>query len=210
MKMVLLVCLLGMSATPALATEKNQKRNYAKVNLGVYQPTNQLDDDNYDTGVNLTLSYGRYLTRNLCYEVGLDDIGSANDLSGSNGTAGTYDQDNVIYGNGLIFTVKGVYPKESVRLYAGGGIGLYAVTLAAEIDSSSLGNFDKVESDFIVGGHAVAGLDLDITDRFFINFEGKYRITDDADINKKVASIPVAYKGDLNGYSVTTGIGYRF
>ncbi len=205
-----IVVMLVLSAVPALAIGQDQKMSYTKVNLGAYQPTGQLDDEDYDIGINLSLSWGRYLTPYLGIEAGVDSIVSDNDFYSSNDTAGTYDQENVIIGNGLTFTVKSIYPSKPVRMYAGGGLGLYAVTLATEIDSSRRGDSDKSETDFTVGAHVVAGLDFDISDRCFVNIEGKYRFIEDVDIHETVASIPVAYDGDLDGFSLTTGIGFHF
>ena len=203
-----------ISSMPALATgqnyNKNYTNNYFKVNLGAYQPTGDLDDEDYDIGINLSLACGRYLTPYLGIEAGLESVISDNDVYGSNDIAGTYDQENLIIGSGLTFTAKVITPAEPVRLYAGGGLGLYSVTLSSEIDSSRRGDFDRSETDFTVGAHIVAGLDFEISDRCFVNVEGKYRIIEDVDIRETVASIPVAYDGDLNGFSVTTGVGFRF
>lgn len=209
-KLAVLAVMLVMSAIPAIASEPDQNNKYVRVNLGAYQPTGQLDDENYDIGIDLYLSFGRELTPYLGIEAGLDSIISDNDFYGSNSTVGAYDQENVIIGNGLTFTVKGIIPAEPIRMYAGGGLGLYAVTLATEIDTSRRDDFDKSETDFTVGAHVVAGLDFAINDHWFVNIEGKYRIIEDVDIYEIVASIPVAYNGDLDGFSVTTGIGFRF
>ncbi|MBN2418404.1 MAG: porin family protein [Deltaproteobacteria bacterium] len=209
-KSVLMLCLLGVSAMPALAAEQDQKMNYARANLGIYNPTDDLDDNNYDNGGNLSILYGRYLTPYLSVEAGLDFFASENDFSGSNTIAGTFTRENVMSGHGLNFTLKGEYPAGPVRLYAGGGFGLYAATLITEVKSSSLGDFDKCKSDFMTSAHVIAGLDFDINDRWFINIEGKYRVTDDVDINETVASVPVVYSGNMTGYSVTAGFGFRF
>ncbi len=209
-KFAVLVCMLGISAIPAFAEEKDQKLNYVKVNLGAYQPTGKLDDNNYDTGASFSLSYSRYLTPYLSLAVGLDFFGIENDYSGSTSAAGTYDQENIMTGHGITFTVKGEYPRGPVRMYIGGGFGIYAAVLSTEINSSILGDIDKTESDFIASGHILTGLDISINDRWFVNIEGKYSITEDVDISKTVASVPVTYKGDMDGYSVTAGLGFRF
>ena len=202
--------MLVMPVLQAIAAEQNQKINYARINLGAYQPTGQLDDENYDTGINFSLSCGRYLTPYIGIEVGLDSVIIDNDFHGSNNTVGIYDQENVVIGSGLTFTAKAISPAKPVRVYAGGGLGLYSVTLDAEIDSSRWGDLDKSETDFTVGAHVVAGLDFEVSDRWFVNVEAKYRVIEDVDIHETVASIPVAYDGDLDGYSITTGFGFRF
>jgi opacity protein-like surface antigen len=195
---------------PAFAAEGMQKVNYGQVKLGVFHPTGQLDDDNYDNGAELSVLYGRYLNQYLSIETGIDMFGAKADISGTNSTAGSYDRDTTLIASGLVVTLKGEYPVRPFRFYAGGGLGLYAVSLITELDSSELGDFDKTETDFVTGAHVVAGISYDINEMFFVNLEGKYRMTTDVDINEAIASVPVSCSGDLDGYSLMAGFGVRF
>lgn len=187
-----------------------EKPNYAQVKVGAFQPTGDLDDADYDTGVQISGYYGRYLTPYLIVEAGIDGFAVDSDVNGSNDSAGTYDQDNTLSVVGFLFTVKGELPAGPARIFGGIGGGLYTVNLDSDIDSSRLGDFSTDDDDQVLGAHVVAGVNYDITDRFFAGIEGMYRWTDDVDIHENVASIPVAYDGELTGFAITANGGFRF
>ncbi len=193
-----------------MADENSKKLNFTQVKVGMFQPSGDMDDANYDNGGDFSVVYGRYLNNYLVLEVGFDAFGSENTLTGRNDEAGSYTQDNALVGAAGVITLKGEYAAGPVDLFAGFGGGIYSVTLASEIDSSRLGDLDDDDSDGVFGVHAVVGANYNINERFFVGVEGKYRWTDDVDIRETVASIPVEYRGDLSGYSVTFNAGFRF
>lgn len=184
--------------------------NYAQLKLGAFQPTGDLDDADFDTGFQISGSYGRYLTRYLIVEAGIDGFAVDSDVEGSNATAGDYDQDNSLSVAGFIVTLKGEVPVGAASIFGGIGGGLYTATLDSDIESSRLGDFSTDDDDQVLGAHVVAGVNYDITNRFFAGVEGMYRWTDDLDIQETVASIPVEYEGDLSGFSITVNGGFRF
>ncbi|MBU1566476.1 MAG: porin family protein [Proteobacteria bacterium] len=197
-------------AANVMADDDSKKANYTQVKVGMFQPTGDMDDANYDNGGDFSVAYGRYLNKYLVLEAGFDAFGSEQNLSGTNDQAGSYTQDNVLVGAAGFITLKGEYSAGPVDLFGGFGGGIYSVTLASEIDSSRLGDLDTDDSDGVFGVHVVAGANYNINERFFVGVEGKYRWTDDVDIRETVASIPVEYTGDLSGYSVTLTGGFRF
>ena len=89
-------------------------------------------------------------------------------------------------------------------------MGAYALTLNSEITSANLGDFNKIESDGVFGVHVVAGVNYNITSRFFAGLQGLYRWTDDIEINATAGTVPVTIEGDLNGYAVALTAGFRF
>lgn len=185
--------------------------NYGTVQLGVYEPTSDLDNGDYDTGFNGAVAYGRYFTPNLVGEAMIDYVGTSAEIDGENSTLGRYEQDNTISGTGLLLTLKGVLPAGPVDFYGGAGVGLYLVNLSIEIDSDTLGKFEEEDdSDIVFGAHLSAGANYNITDRFFVGLEGRYRWTGDAKVSDRVANVPVSYEGDLNGFSVAAAFGVRF
>lgn len=206
----LMAGVLVLAVSPIQAADTGERKNYTQVKIGYFQPTGQLDDDGYDNGGDLSVVYGRYLTPYLSLEAGIDIFGTENDFDGYNSTTGNYDQDSYMSAAGAILTLKAEYPVGPVRLYGGGGFGIYQASLYSEIDTSRLGDFDKTETDSMLGAHFIAGVDWDITERFFLSLEGKYRITEDVDIDETVATIPVRYDGDLDGYTIAAGVGFRF
>lgn len=202
-----LLCLFttgkAMAADPA-------RDNYMQVKLGAFQPLGDLDDAEFDTGGQFAIGYGRYLTSYLVVEAAVEGIATENDRRGSNAAAGNYTQENILSAGAFLLTLKGEIPVGPVDFFGGVGGGLYSVVLDSDIESSGLGNFSTDDDDTVLGVHLVAGANYDITDRFFVGVEGMYRWTDDIDLSKTVASIPVEYHGNLSGYSVTINGGFRF
>ncbi len=190
--------------------QKVQMFNYGVFKMGMFQPSGDLDDANYDAGLDLSLAYGRYLTKHLILETGFDLFFSDKTIRGHTASTGNYIQDNIIAVGGLIISLKAEVPVGPVRLYGGGGIGIYGTTLYSDVDSDYFGSFDQDESDTVFGAQLVLGANYDINNVFFIGLEGKYRVTDDVDIYERVATVPMAYSGNLNGYSIVISTGLRF
>lgn len=193
-----------------MAEENFMKNNYAQVKVGMFQPTGDMDDANYDNGGDVSVVYGRYLNRHLVMEAGFEVFGSDQTLYGSNDRAGSYRQDNSLVAVAALVTFKGEVSAGPVDLFCGVGGGIYSVTLSSEIDSSRRGDRDTDDSDGVFGAHVVAGANYNINERFFVGVEGKYRWTGDVDIYRTIDSIPVEYNGDLSGYTVTVNGGIRF
>jgi opacity protein-like surface antigen len=197
-------------AGTVMAEAEPPRLNYAQIKLGMYQPTGDVDDADYDSGATFGVVYGRYLNRYLVFEAGFDVFGADRTVRGANDQAGAYTQDNTLVGVGGLLTLKGEYAAGPLALFAGIGGGIYAVTLTSEIESSRLGDFDSDDSDGVFGAHVTAGVTYNINERFFLGLEGRYRWTEDVDIRETVASVPVEYSGDLSGYTITFNGGFRF
>lgn len=193
-----------------MAGEGPRYSNYGQAKIGVMQPTGDLDDADYDTGGEIAAFYGRYLNKFLVVEAGIDAFATEQEIDGFNNSAGRFEQDNVLGVAAFLVTLKGEVSFGSVNVFGGVGGGVYSVSLESDIDTSRFGSFDADDDDVVLGGHLVAGATFDITQQFFIGVEGLYRWTDDLDLRDTVASIPVEYRGDLNGYSVTFNAGFRF
>jgi len=73
-----------------------------------------------------------------------------------------------------------------------------------------LGKFSTDDEDTIFGFHIVGGVNYNITERLFLGGEIKYFWTDEVDISKPIADIPIELHGDLNGYTVSFTFGFRF
>ncbi len=203
---VVSLCMAGN----VMATEDGRKLNSTQLKIGIFQPSGDMDDLNYDNGGNFSAAYSRYLNRFVVLEAGFDIFASEQNLSGRNADAGSYTQDNTLAAVGAVVTVKGEYTIGQVDFFGGLGAGMYAVSLTSDIDSSRLGNLDDDDSDGVFGAHVVAGINYNINERFFLGMEGKYRWTDEVEIREEVASIPIEYSGDLSGYTVTFNGGFRF
>ncbi|MBU0674511.1 MAG: porin family protein [Proteobacteria bacterium] len=210
--LVAVMNLIGvLVAGNVMADEGNQQQNFLQVKVGMFQPTSDLDDAGYDTGGNIAIAYDRYLSRYLILEGAIDlSATENNDLSGNTAATGKYDLDNTLAVSSVLVTLKGEYPLGPVSVFGGAGGGIYGVTLNSEIDSETLGTFTKDDTDAVFGVQVTAGANYDVTERIFVGIEGTYRWTDEVKMNKTVASVPVMYSGDLDGYSVTVNTGFRF
>ncbi|KJS03260.1 MAG: hypothetical protein VR65_03390 [Desulfobulbaceae bacterium BRH_c16a] len=197
-------------AGSVLADDGAWRANYGQFKLGGFQPTGDLDDADFDAGVQVSGAYGRYLTRYLVVETAIEGFALENDVRGTSATAGSFEQDNTLATAAFLVTLKGECPVGPVSLFGGIGGGFYLVNLDSDIDTSLLGDFSTDDDDAVFGAHVVAGANYDITDRFFVGLEGMYRWTDDLDLFETVALIPVEYSGDLSGFSITVNGGYRF
>ncbi len=120
------------------------------------------------------------------------------------------EEDDVLAFYGAV-TLKGIFPVKIGELYVGGGLGWYATTMDIKITTSALGSDSISDTDyFVFGFHLLAGANFDITDKFFLGVEGKYVITTDAEWSGTLFGIPVEDDYNLNGYTITGVIGFRF
>lgn len=194
----------------ALAAETAKRNNYIQGQAGMFLPAADLDDADFDNGFNGSFSYGRYLTEYLKVEGTLDLSAMDRDSSGVNSTTGNYSRDDQLSASGILVALKGEYPAGPFDLFGGVGIGMYGIQLNSEVDSQRFGSFDKDDSDTVFGAQLSLGTNYNINERFYIGVEGKYRWTEDADISMTTAAVPIAYSGDLSGYSVAFTAGWRF
>jgi hypothetical protein len=197
-------------AMTASAAASNSYSNYGRIGLGVHDFSSSLDDVGYDAGVAVSATYGNYLTEYLVIEGTVSFFESDRETIGSTATAGTYTTDDTLGVGALLVTMKAEIPLDRVAFYGGVGVGGYAVALDSEIETTSLGDFNTDEDDYVLGAHVVAGGNFDITDRIFVGIEGMYRWTDDVDIVKVVGSVPISITDNLNGYTVSVTCGFRF
>jgi hypothetical protein len=195
------------SPAPVHATDF---KNYGMVGIGLNRPTGGLDDAGYDTGFATGVTYGRILGDYLVLEGAVDFFYTDQDLSGTTSVAGYYTREDTVGVSSLMVTLKGRLPLGAVDLFAGGGIGGYYVNLNSDIETNHLGDFDVDEDDSLWGVHAVLGITWDMNRRIFLGGQGMYRWTDDINIDKRVGTVPVQLKGDLDGYVVTFLAGFRF
>ncbi len=183
---ILLAVTIVMLLLP-LRAQGHEKKNYMVLKAGLYTFRSDLREADIETGFDGGLAYGRYLHRNLVLEAG---GGYFHD--GVNKRFG-----NEVKGFSVILTAKATYPFRWGELFAGGGAGVYFTKFHGEVH----GNLTDA-GDTATGGHLIGGANLDISRSLFIGIEGKYVFTSRADFG--------SLKTDLNGYTVTAGLGYRF
>ncbi len=190
--------------------DDKENLNYVQISSGVYQPTGDLDDAGYDSGINISGAFGRYFGKHMVLEGGVSFFYSERDFVGSTSAAGFYVEEDTVGILSATATAKGVYPIGKVELFGGAGIGVYFVGFDVDITASNLGNVSTDDEDAVFGFHITGGGNYNITERFFLGGEVKYLWTDDVEIIKLISDIPVRLQGDLNGYTVNITFGFRF
>jgi len=204
-----IIILVAMFGGIAWADDKDYP-HYVRLSSGFYQPTEDLDDAGYDSGVDLSLFFGKYFGRYLVLEGGLGFFYTERDIVGRTPAAGFYVEEDTVGILSVTATAKGVYPIGRLELFGGAGIGGYFVSFDADVKSANLGNVDTDDDDAVFGFHATGGFNFNITERFLLGGEVKYLWTDDVEINKQISDIPIRLQGNLNGISVNITFGFRF
>lgn len=214
-KMLVLIALTAVvvtvSAGPALSIDTEKRANYMVGSLGGYNPTGGLDDGGFESGMNTSVAYGRYLTSHLILEGMVDYFRAKAETTGADQALGNYSRDDQIGTTGLLVTLKGEYSVGSVDLFGGAGVGFYGAFLRSEIESDNLGTLsEKDDSDSTFGAHLSLGGNYNINEVLYVGVEGRYRWTGDVEMKEINGGLPVTYSGDLNGYSVAATFGFRF
>ena len=194
-------------AKPTSYRQYGKKLNYLTLKVGIYEP--ETDDlDEFDTGFNGEISIGHYFNPNLAIEFGVGYFETdANEVIRAYGYTFPIDFDIDVIP--ITLTFKGIVPFEQGEIFAGLGVGGYYVD--AELDVEVLGSSINLEDeDFIFGFHVVLGAQFDITETVFMGVEGKYFLTDDAELEDNYAGIPFEVEGELDGFTVTANLGFRF
>ncbi len=210
--LVVLVTLVLAVEFPAgaWAESDNTYRNYGQIHIGVNDFTEDMDDADFGAGFAVGGRYGRYLNRYLILEAGIDFFGADRETDGFSSATGNYERDDVLAVFSVLATLKGEFPVGPVRIFAGGGVGCYFVSLSSEIDTQTMGDFDTNDGDAVFGAHAVIGANYDITQRFYVGLQGLYRWTDDVDIYEAEGPLIIDLDSDLIGYTITLSAGFRF
>lgn len=194
----------------SFAADAERFPNYVKGAIGAFQPEDDLDVSDYDTGFSGGVGYGRYFSNYFKIETSYEYYGTNNEVKGFNNDAGHYSRDDYIGVSSLLITLKAEVPIGPVDIFAGGGVGIYGAFYGSEIHTQWHGNHDGNDFDTVFGAHVSIGINCNITDRFFIGFDGKYHWTDEIELYDYVHHVPVSYDGNLNGYTLSFVAGFRF
>ncbi len=102
---------------------------------------------------------------------------------------------------------------QSIRPYVGAGVNL-TITYGEDASQSlvnALGGPTNIKADNSIGWAVQAGVDIDLDDRWFLNFDIKYvAISVDVAITTPATSTTRTTTLDINPVIVGAGIGYRF
>lgn len=187
------------------------RQNYFSLKGGIYSPTGDLDDADYDTGFNGEIAYGRYFSPNFAMEIGAGYFKTDTSLSGFDPLVlGSFREEDEIKVIPLTVTGKGIYPSGNFELSAQFGVGLYFADFEGVLTTSTLGTIRVDDSDSVFGVILGIGATYNITTNAFLGLEAKYLATGDAEFKGTAMGIPITVGGDLNGILLTANLGFRF
>ena len=202
---IVLLCFLPFSAVG------QDNLNYFALKGGIYSPTGDLDDFNFDTAFNGEIAYGRYFNPNFALEIGAGYFKSDASLSGVDPIfGGSYREDDEIRVIPFILSGKGIYPSGNFELYGEIGIGIYLANFEGVLTHTVLGTLRVDDDDTVFGVNLGVGANYNITEKIFIGVEGKYILTTDAEFQGAALGIPFKIESDLNGFIFTGNLGFRF
>ena len=183
-RVVFILALSLLFALPSAAWG-DDKQNYVSAGAGLYFYTGDITrETQLDEAFIGELSYGRYFHPNFVLEAGVGYI--HDDHHGDE-----------LQGYPFTLTAITVYPVEKVRLFGGGGIGVYPMNFDGEINNVIIHGEDTV-----LGGHVLMGFHWYLRPSGFIGLEGKYLFIERAKFSDE--------KVELDGFTVIAKIGFRF
>ena len=170
-----------------------EKRHYLTAKAGIYTPTGDLDNLNFDTGFNGEIGWGYYVLSNVALEVG----------------AGFFTSDDLQVVPFMV-TGKAIYPLERWELFAAVGVGAYFANLKDVLAQTDQGLVAVNDDDTVFGLTLGFGANYNITDEIFLGLEGKYLLTTEAQFGDIDPGRPQKLETDLNGVIITATFGFRF
>lgn len=165
---------------------------YVFIQPGVYLPQYDnyfLADDQFDTGPNVEVVFGKYHNANIAGELGIGYFQTEGELASSR----TQMKEQVF---DIFYTLKGLLPMGPVEIYGGGGFGAY-------ISKASI--YPEHEVNTNLGLHVLAGGRFNINDKLFVGVEGKYLWSSASFTNGSITD-----DAQLDGVFVGAHVGVRF
>jgi len=185
LKRIVTILAVGLLFVLPSAAWGDEAQNYVSAGAGLYFYTGDIaDETKLDEAFIGELSYGRYFHPNFALEASVGYI--HDDHHGDE-----------LQGYPFTLTAIGIYPVEKVRLFGGGGIGVYPMNFDGEIDGVKIHGEDTV-----IGGHVLLGFHWDILSSAFIGMEGKYLFIEKAKFEDE--------KVELDGFTMILKLGFRF
>lgn len=96
----------------------------------------------------------------------IDFFGADSESEGFSTATGNYEREDVLAVFGVLATLKGEFPVGPVKIFGGGGVGYYFVSLSSELDTQKMGDFDSDDGDGVFGARAVIGQTMTLPNAF--------------------------------------------
>jgi len=183
---------------------------YATLKLGQYTPTGDLDD--FDSEFIGELTFGGYLTpyKSGSFEIGVGRFSLEDSVNGYHPELGFWDETVEVTVTQFLLSLKGHLQHKNAEFIIGAGFGLYLVELEDKYRSDLTGDLSASGDDTTFGLHLSAGGNYSISKIVFIGIEGRMIFTNDFRISDEVLGIPIEWKGNGDGYTISGLIGVRF
>jgi outer membrane protein W len=204
--LVLSITIMFVTSSSAMAQERP---GYITFKAGVYTPTDDLDDAGFDAGFHGEIAFGGRLSENFALEAGVGYFHTDASFSGFDPLLGFWSEDDDVTVVPFSFTAKALVPSESAEFYVGGGFGIYLAIFEADFDSGAI-SLSLEDTDTLFGAHLLVGANFNLNEVTFIGFEGKYIFTEEGKAEDSIFGIPIVIKTNLDGYTITGHIGFRF
>jgi opacity protein-like surface antigen len=166
--LLLSITLIFITSFSAMA---QQTPTYITIKAGIYTPTDDLDDADFDTGFNGELAFGGYLSPNFALEAGVGYFQTDASFVGFDPAVGFWSEDDEVTVVPLTLTAKAVVPSDSAEFYMGGGVGIYLANFDGDFDSDFI-SVSFEDDDTLFGAHLLVGANFNLTEVTF----RKYRI----------------------------------
>jgi opacity protein-like surface antigen len=201
LSLVLSAVLIALAPSTSLAEPASEKNSsYTVIKGGIYSPSDTYDLDNFNngstshldtkTGFNGELAFGHYFLPIFGIELGAGYFESKGSPAAEPGSTKL----KVVP---VLASAKLFLPLGSIEPYGEVGIGAYFTKLEV---SGNLGSFSG-SSKVTYGVHAGVGLNINLTDTFFLGAEGRY-----IRAKPEFGGQPVK----LNGFTATIDLGFRY
>ena len=154
------------------------------------------------------MSFGRHLHRNFAVELGVGYLETDGDDANLQAPR-PWVADFEIRAIPITLTAKGVLPLRNVDLFAAAGAGLYFVRAEVFATQQTVGSDSFDDDDIVFGFHGGLGAHFNVTQNIFIGMEGKYLWTR-PEFEGTILEKRPEFDADLDGFTITTNIGYRF
>jgi len=194
LSLFLVLVLIGIAPSVSLAEGSS---DYAVLKYGIYSPSAKYDLENINvdtkTGMDGEIAFGHYFLPFLALELG----GGYFESKGSPAAQPGETKLKVVP---ILLTAKVFLPVVLIEPYGEFGIGYYITKF--EVSGLS-GPLAKVSSDRkgVVGLHAGAGVNVNITPIVFLGAEGRYLWAKPSFGGQDIK---------LNGFTVTGNLGFRY
>lgn len=194
LSLVLALILIGIAPSVSPAEESS---DYLALKYGIYSPsmTYDLDNINIDTktGFDAEIAFGHYFLPVFATELGVGYFESE-------GSPAAQPGETKLKVVPVLLTAKVFLPLVLIEPYGEFGIGYYITKLEVSGLSGPLANVSS-DRQGVVGLHAGAGVNVNITPSVFVGAEGRYLWA------------KLSFGGQdikLDGFTVTADLGFRY